>query len=51
MDTDEMALQKQIDAHKKRLRILQERAAIQGISAPPEILIEIKKLSKIYTVQ
>lgn len=44
MDADEMALQRQIEAHKKRLRILQERAAIQGINTPPEILIEIEEI-------
>jgi hypothetical protein len=41
MYTDEIALHKQIDAHKMRLRILEERAALQGINAPPETLIEI----------
>jgi hypothetical protein len=34
------------DAHKKRLRLLQVEAALKGISAPPEILIEIENIKR-----
>ena len=44
MDADEMALREQIETHKKRLRILEKRAALQGINTPPESLIEIDEI-------
>src|SRR3712207_7323658 len=37
---------RQIEAHTKRLDILQVRAALQGINCPPEVLIEIDEIEK-----
>jgi hypothetical protein len=46
MDPDESARQAQIAIHQRRLRILRDRAALQGVSTPPEVLMEIEDIAR-----
>ena len=46
MDEEEVELHKQIEQHTKRLRILEERAALRGFNTPPEELIEISEITE-----
>ncbi len=47
MDAEEVAqLEKLIRATKRRLNILEEQAALNGRTCPPEILIEIEDLRR-----
>lgn len=45
-DEEQQAINAQLELHAKRLRLLQAKQALQGISTPPEVAIEIEDIEK-----
>jgi hypothetical protein len=45
-DEEQQAINAQLELHAKRLRLLQEKQALLGISTPPEVAIEIDEIEK-----